>query len=755
MNISRGIAVLGIATVGCLSQGGSGKAPPPPGNPQLGIAEFKITETATELHIAGVDAKGNVVGHIDVERGKISLPPEGNEGTAADVVGRKFTIDVLGTTGEYQGGGIENPLNLPAAPAGPVSTFLHDSHVEPVLARWGINFKKSQLNATPPKGAPPRNNTNQPPAHLPSADVRSAAAASAAGGEVSYTLGGIYASSTVNGLFSGYVEGSGNVTKPICYTSGSVACGSPISVVGQPVSCPSGCGSGATMRINGVGAGTGTNICNGLPFTDARAITSSTAYGDKPNETIVTMLCSVGQGSQQSPQGFLAMKTCNALPGKDGNGNFNSDCGASTNMCQPCTAWTTTAGTYWAPYGGFYSATWTGGGYVGWSVSTIALPYYSECHDGTSCYAGSCVTLGSDYSACECVAPGSVCRDNADCCYSSTCTGGICTAQTCSPDGDYCDTSDSGPGCCGGCNYEGSYCNGSYYYGSCQGTTESYGYCANEGGLSETGVTGTNPTGAYVSCSSGSGCYSGTCNAGECAGVEAGYSCRGNFDCVHGSTCVSGTCSAQTCIADGQYCDDYSASCCGTCNDTGVGYDYYCDNYYYGSCTSWGYYTYNYGTCGCDGGCPDTGVVPANPLKVANATCSSNSQCYSQHCITPSGGGQTKCECAAPGSSCQNSNDCCTGSTCSGGMCQAQTCRADGQFCASDYDSNCCGTCNYTGQNCWCADYDYYCCGSYYYGNCSQWCGTGNCLATQCDNTGTCGCDTGSLCPDTGVTVHR
>ena len=238
------------------------------------------------------------------------------------------------------------------------------------------------------------------------------------------------------------------------------------------------------------------------------------------------------------------------------------------------------------------------------------------------------------HSACECVAPGSVCRDNADCCYSSTCTGGICTAQTCSPDGDYCDTSDSGPGCCGGCNYEGSYCNGNYYSGWCNGTEESYGYCANEGGLSENGVTGTNPTGAYVSCSSGSGCYSGTCNAGECAGVESGYSCRGNFDCVHGSTCVSGTCSAQTCIADGQYCDDYSASCCGTCNDTGGGYDYYCDNYYYGSCTSfWGYYTYNYGTCGCDGGCPDTGVVPANPLKVTNATCSSNSQCYSEHCI--------------------------------------------------------------------------------------------------------------------------
>ena len=91
---------------------------PPAGNPQLGIAEFKITETATELHIAGVDAKGNVLGHIDVQRGQISLAPEWNEGTAADVVGRKFTIDVLGTTGEYQGGGIDSSAELARGPRG-------------------------------------------------------------------------------------------------------------------------------------------------------------------------------------------------------------------------------------------------------------------------------------------------------------------------------------------------------------------------------------------------------------------------------------------------------------------------------------------------------------------------------------------------------------------------------------------------------------------------------------------------------------
>ena len=363
MSRTFSFTLLGLAVVGCTSGQVPGSSAH--GNLKLGVVDFQTTETASELSIVGLDATGQEVARIDVQRGKFTISPDWNEGVAADVVGRKFKLDVQGKTGEYQGVGVDNKLNMPPAPE-PQATFLHDSYVEPLLSRWGINFQQSSAPVGP-------------------------------GGEEAYDLGA-YSGSTW-----GFVLGTAS-----SYTSPTLVSG--------------------TWRIAGPGTGsTGTPVCNGNSFIDARGMTSNTAFQSYSNETIVVQICSTG---------LIAIKTC--------NGTTGSDCGAyNGNNCQVCTSWNTS---FTAPYEGLYATDEYGYGSLNWAGDSSALQAGDACEGNSSCYSGSC-----SGSTCACIGNGGSCRRYEDCCTGPDtglgCVNGTCT-QVCVPDGTACDESTN---CCESC----------------------------------------------------------------------------------------------------------------------------------------------------------------------------------------------------------------------------------------------------------------------------------------------------------------
>lgn len=91
----------------------------------LGISEFRVSETTTELHIGGLDLAG-------VEVAKLTL--------TAGATGRSLSVDVRGQKAFHESRGFA-PLRLPPLSRkdrSDLNAFLLDSHVSSALEKWGI-----------------------------------------------------------------------------------------------------------------------------------------------------------------------------------------------------------------------------------------------------------------------------------------------------------------------------------------------------------------------------------------------------------------------------------------------------------------------------------------------------------------------------------------------------------------------------------------------------------------------------------------
>ena len=144
------IGVISLAMLGMSCTAMDRPVSNPDGNARLGIAKFQISQTPSSIKIVGVDDAGAQVATLDAQRGPYTMVDE--NGHDVDVDGRRYQVEVRGHTGSYQGNGYTT-LNLPSPPE-EVSVLVHDPHVEPILASWGINFQKPTASGetTPPKG---------------------------------------------------------------------------------------------------------------------------------------------------------------------------------------------------------------------------------------------------------------------------------------------------------------------------------------------------------------------------------------------------------------------------------------------------------------------------------------------------------------------------------------------------------------------------------------------------------------------------
>jgi hypothetical protein len=111
-----------------------GPTDPVPQNTQLGIAEFKLAETASGLHIAGVGAGGATVGELDLRIGIVNVPELGQVALGREIVLRVGTAEYI-----FPSGGLD-PLYLPAPDESALSAFVLDPFVNDQLRNWHVAY---------------------------------------------------------------------------------------------------------------------------------------------------------------------------------------------------------------------------------------------------------------------------------------------------------------------------------------------------------------------------------------------------------------------------------------------------------------------------------------------------------------------------------------------------------------------------------------------------------------------------------------
>lgn len=109
-------------------------ADPKAGNPELGIAEFRVTETKDHFDLEGVDAEGHVKASIKLRVGQVELQDEQLAG-----VGRELLVTFDGKEVKHQSVGL-TPLSLPQLHDQDLSRFMDDPYVAHALERWGIEI---------------------------------------------------------------------------------------------------------------------------------------------------------------------------------------------------------------------------------------------------------------------------------------------------------------------------------------------------------------------------------------------------------------------------------------------------------------------------------------------------------------------------------------------------------------------------------------------------------------------------------------
>jgi hypothetical protein len=107
---------------------------PTTGNAELGIVEFRVTETRAEREVIGVDANGATVGRAHLRIGFVEIPDIELAG-----MGRDLEVNVNGERASHVSVGFA-PLSLPYLETAELNTFLLDPYVAHVLAGWQIEL---------------------------------------------------------------------------------------------------------------------------------------------------------------------------------------------------------------------------------------------------------------------------------------------------------------------------------------------------------------------------------------------------------------------------------------------------------------------------------------------------------------------------------------------------------------------------------------------------------------------------------------
>ena len=317
----------------------------------------------------------------------------------------------------------------------------------------------------------------------------------------------------------------------------------------------------------------------------------------------------------------------------------------------------------------------TGGG--GSSCDQAGEP----CNGGSNCCSRTCIDPGSGATVCQaaegCRITGTWCTDDQSCCGGGT-----------NPNGTVeCRNADAGAGITGRCD-QGQAC-------VAVGTICGASIPLPDGGSVDVNAQNDCCDGHKAVCkldSSGlprcfgggsASCPTGYTGKDSCC-IPAGDECQFKDQCCGGAPCVPGQggklrCTVANCKAVGTQCDPQQNQCCsGTdCRPTDTG------------------------IYGCQpppsGGTPDAGTPDAGTCNVNGATCTNNSDCCSDRCLTESGTCQAPLACQPKGSVCTTTADCCSGYSCSipagstSGTCQTGTCSGAGQAC-NGYDPNECCT---------------------------------------------------------------
>ena len=146
----RGHLVAGCASLLALSAGciGATSTTTNEGNEKLGITEFQIVNDSAELTtIVGLDAEQKEVGRLELVHGRFTWSTD-DEGTAngTPVDGRRMTIAALGRSTVWETVGYEPLMDMPAMPSfnQPLTDFVEDPHVKPILAKWKIGFTPTE-----------------------------------------------------------------------------------------------------------------------------------------------------------------------------------------------------------------------------------------------------------------------------------------------------------------------------------------------------------------------------------------------------------------------------------------------------------------------------------------------------------------------------------------------------------------------------------------------------------------------------------
>jgi hypothetical protein len=130
--------------IACLLVGGCGEEPIRHGNAALGVADFAVRATASELDVVGTDSAGAVLARLQLRTGTVTP-----EDWGAPTTGRELRFEILGNAyPPFVSAGLA-PLSLPLTGNAYLNTFVIDPFVAQQLDHWGVVFADHVREAAP------------------------------------------------------------------------------------------------------------------------------------------------------------------------------------------------------------------------------------------------------------------------------------------------------------------------------------------------------------------------------------------------------------------------------------------------------------------------------------------------------------------------------------------------------------------------------------------------------------------------------
>ena len=133
-----GLASLVILAVGCTGS----KTTVTPGNAELGISEFQISETSDRTVVVGVDWQRQEIARLDLVHGLFTPTDDYGQNAGEMIDGRKLTVAIGGQLFGWETLGYTDTLHMPKLPpeVDLVAAFVADDNVRPLLQQWYIGW---------------------------------------------------------------------------------------------------------------------------------------------------------------------------------------------------------------------------------------------------------------------------------------------------------------------------------------------------------------------------------------------------------------------------------------------------------------------------------------------------------------------------------------------------------------------------------------------------------------------------------------